>query len=204
LGLTVVDPGLAGGEQAVASGLAQGVAAAMVLVVGGDVADAGVQPDGVVLLADRVQLQCQLGGVVDLLQVRPVGLDVPEQTLVPGLVGGVPGRPKRCMIAQAAMNSFVECERIWDPVSLIAISTGRRQLRGPSSSAGLASPQRSRASSRASMRSASRSAVNAAVNATSICTLVCSAETRVDSQRRETTSMTATATRLAQVKWVKS
>jgi hypothetical protein len=59
----------------------------MVLVVGGDVADAGVQPHGVVLLADMVEFDGELTRITDLLQVRPLGLDVAEQRLDPGLVG---------------------------------------------------------------------------------------------------------------------
>ena len=45
---------------------------------------------------------------------------------------------------------------------------------------------------------------SAAVKATSIWVEVSSAETSVASHRRDTTSMTATATRRARVKWVKS
>jgi hypothetical protein len=108
------------------------------------------------------------------------------------------------MIAPAAMNSLVECERIWGPLSLIAISTGIRSASGPSISAGLSSPARSRASSRASIRSASCSSSSAARKPAWIWQLVSSAETSVDSQRRETTSITATAPRRARVKWVKS
>jgi len=40
----VGDPGMAGAAQPVAAGLADLLAAAVVLVVGGDVADRGVQP----------------------------------------------------------------------------------------------------------------------------------------------------------------
>ena len=79
---------------------------------------------GRTVLADLVQFEVELAEVADLLQVWPVGLDVPEQGLDPGLVGGVAGHPKRCMIAQAAMNSRVEWERNCGPSSLIAISTG--------------------------------------------------------------------------------
>jgi hypothetical protein len=62
-----------------------------VLVVGGDVADGFVQPDGVVVEADAFELGAQDRGVVDGVQVGPVGLDVPEQRLDPGLVGGLSG-----------------------------------------------------------------------------------------------------------------
>jgi hypothetical protein len=43
------------------------------LVVGGDVADRGVQPDGVVLAAEAGELGVERGRVADLREVRPVG-----------------------------------------------------------------------------------------------------------------------------------
>ncbi len=46
---------------------------------------------GVVLGPDAVELDGELAGVADLLQVRPVALDVSEQRLDPGLVGGLSG-----------------------------------------------------------------------------------------------------------------
>ena len=52
---TVVDAFLAGHLEPVATPLADGVASPFVLVSGGDVADRGVQPDGVVLVPDAVQ-----------------------------------------------------------------------------------------------------------------------------------------------------
>jgi hypothetical protein len=69
------------------AGLADSFAATFVLVVGGDVADPGVQPDGVVVLADDGQLGTQGGGVADGEQVRLFDLEVPVQRLDPGLVG---------------------------------------------------------------------------------------------------------------------
>ena len=56
-------------------------AAALVLVIGCDVADAGVQADGVVLDADDRELGAQDGGIVDRVEVWPVGLDMAEETL---------------------------------------------------------------------------------------------------------------------------
>jgi hypothetical protein len=47
------------------AGLADLLAAAVVLVVGGDVADAGVQPDAVVVLADPGELGSQGGRVAN-------------------------------------------------------------------------------------------------------------------------------------------
>jgi hypothetical protein len=46
------------------------------LVVGGDVADRGVQPDRVVLASDPVKLGIERGRVADLGEVRPVALGV--------------------------------------------------------------------------------------------------------------------------------
>src|SRR6516225_2295697 len=54
--------------------------------VAADLADGGVQPDGVVLGPDPVELEVEFARVADLLQVRPFALDVPEQGLYPGLV----------------------------------------------------------------------------------------------------------------------
>ena len=53
--------------------------AALVLVVGGDVADARVQPHAVVALADHGELGAQGRWIADLVEVRPFGLDVAEQ-----------------------------------------------------------------------------------------------------------------------------
>ena len=63
------------------------VSAAVVFVIRGDVANRCVQPHGVVLLADVVELGGQLARVEDLLQVGPLALDVAEQGLDPRLVG---------------------------------------------------------------------------------------------------------------------
>src|SRR5689334_17035545 len=82
----VNDAGPAGvPEPASASGSDAGAAAA-VLVVGGDVAGPGVEAHGVVVVADDGELGAEGVGVADAVQVRPVGLDVTEQALDPGLV----------------------------------------------------------------------------------------------------------------------
>src|SRR5512144_2262437 len=185
--------GRAGGGEAVATGLPDRVAAAVVLVVRGDVADAGVQPHRVVLAANAVELVAELAGIAAPLEVRPLALDMPNRDSIHAWSVGVEGRPNRCMIAQAAMNSRVECDRICGPLSLIASSTGTRSSTGASGSL----PPRSRSNSAASSSSSRPSAASAAVKATSICVLVSSAETTVASHLRETTSSTATATRLA-------
>jgi hypothetical protein len=59
--------------------LADRLAAALVLVVGGDVADPGVQPDAVGALSDDRELGAQHRRVPDGRQVGPFGLDVAEQ-----------------------------------------------------------------------------------------------------------------------------
>ena len=79
LGSTVGDPSFACGVRG--GGLAGSLPAPVVLVVGGDVADAGVQPDAVVLGAHSGQLGFELARIANRLQVRPLGLDVPEQGL---------------------------------------------------------------------------------------------------------------------------
>jgi hypothetical protein len=67
--------------------LSDGFATAGVFVVGGDVADAGVQSGAVVEAADAAELAVEHGGVGDLLEVRPLAFDVPEEALDPRLIG---------------------------------------------------------------------------------------------------------------------
>ena len=64
-----------------AAGLADLGAAAAVLVVGGDIADPGVQPDGVVVGTDHLQFGAELVGVADGFPVGPLALDVAEERL---------------------------------------------------------------------------------------------------------------------------
>src|SRR4051812_306863 len=86
---------LPGPVHPVAAGLAGRLAAALVFgprkregpPVGGDVADALVEPDRVVVHLDEVELGAQDGGVGDCEQVWPLDLDGPVQRLDPGLVG---------------------------------------------------------------------------------------------------------------------
>ena len=68
------------------AGLADGLAATGVLVVGCDVADAGVQAGGVVLGAHSVELGSQDGGIGDGQQVRPFVLERAVEGLDPRLV----------------------------------------------------------------------------------------------------------------------
>jgi hypothetical protein len=83
------NPGLVGGLQAVSSGGAEGFAAAVVFVVGGDVAEALVQPGGVVELAEPAQLGLKIAWVGDLVQVWVLVLEVPEERLEPDTPGAL-------------------------------------------------------------------------------------------------------------------
>ena len=76
----------AGVSEPASAGGADPWAAAVVLVGGSDVADRGVQAHRVVLPADDRELGTQDGRVADAVKVWPVGLDVGEQALDPGLV----------------------------------------------------------------------------------------------------------------------
>ena len=76
-----------GGLESCLACFADLLASSFVFVVGGDVADPGVQPDRVVVLADDRELGAQGGGVADGEQMGVLGLDVAEQRLDPGLVG---------------------------------------------------------------------------------------------------------------------
>ena len=72
--------------EAVLAGLADALCSALVFVVGGDVAEGGVQAAGVVVVSGVVELCSQRVGVGDLLEVGPFGFDVAEQGLDPCLV----------------------------------------------------------------------------------------------------------------------
>ena len=91
--MLILPEGASGGKAVLACSFQTGstsgperLAAAVVLVVGGDVADALVEPDGVVVLAQPVQLGLEVAGIGDLLQVRVLALEVTEERLHPGLV----------------------------------------------------------------------------------------------------------------------
>jgi len=73
------------------AGLADGFASSFVFVVGGDVADAGVEPDPVVVRPGDLQFGAQGGRVADGEQVRVLGLEVAVEALDPGLIGGLSG-----------------------------------------------------------------------------------------------------------------
>src|SRR5450755_3910089 len=68
-------------------------AAAFVLVVGGDVADAGVQADRVVLAPCGLQFAREIGRVAQRLEVGPVVLDVTPEAFDVRLIGRRAGPP---------------------------------------------------------------------------------------------------------------
>ena len=82
------EPGL---FEACFAGFADGLAAAVVFVVGGDIADTGVQADGVVVVPGVGEFSAQGGRVGDHQQVGELVLEVAVQRLDPGLVGGGAG-----------------------------------------------------------------------------------------------------------------
>lgn len=84
----IVETLLAGLPEALDACLSDGVAAAFVFVVWGDVADALMQADAVVVVADPGEFDFEHGGIGDRLEVWPFVLDVTEQGLDPGLIGG--------------------------------------------------------------------------------------------------------------------
>src|SRR5215211_8375796 len=87
-----VTPLAVGPLESVASSVADGVAAAFVLVVRCDVPDRFVEPDRVVFEADAFELAGEHGGVGDGHEMRVFALDVTPQRLDPRLVGRR-GRP---------------------------------------------------------------------------------------------------------------
>ena len=106
------------------SGGADGLAAAGVLVRGGDVADAGVQPHGVVLGAHELELGAEHRGVGDRQQVRAFALDGAVERLDPGLVGRGGGAAEVLGDASMAMNLRVSRAIICEPLSLTASRIG--------------------------------------------------------------------------------
>jgi hypothetical protein len=76
----------------------------VVLVVGGDVADPSMEPGPVVLQSHPCQLGVEHGGVAQALEVGPLGLDVAEQRLDPGLIGGRAGSSQALGDSQAGQE----------------------------------------------------------------------------------------------------
>ena len=99
----MVEPSCAGSLEALPAGLADRFSSLVVFVVGGDVAERFVQPDFVVVDPDACQLCVEQRRVGDLVEVGPFVLDVPEETLDPGLSVGVWGRPWCWAMAIIAM-----------------------------------------------------------------------------------------------------
>ncbi len=84
---------LACSGESVTTGLSDPVAVASVFLVGGDVADALVQTDGVPAVSERVEFGSHDDDVVDRVEVGVLGFEVPEERLDLGLVGRRAGPP---------------------------------------------------------------------------------------------------------------
>jgi hypothetical protein len=82
---------VAGGFEPGLSGFADGLPSSLVFVVGCDVADAGVESNGIPMLAGDGEFGEQGGGVLDGEQVRELGLEVAVEALDPGLIGRLSG-----------------------------------------------------------------------------------------------------------------
>jgi hypothetical protein len=88
---TVLDTLLVCAVEPVTAVLPDLITSSFVFVVGCDVADAGVQAQPVIFRAHPVELGHERAGVADLLQVRPLTLDVAEQGLDPRLIRWLTG-----------------------------------------------------------------------------------------------------------------
>jgi hypothetical protein len=77
-------PALVGVVESCLAGFADGLTSSLVFVVRRDVADALVQADAVVVLADNGQFGAQGGWVADREQVRVLGLEVAVEGLDTG------------------------------------------------------------------------------------------------------------------------
>jgi hypothetical protein len=88
---TVCDAVLACSSESVAAFGAYGITSSFVFVVGSHILQGGVQPDAVVFGSGEVEFGLELARVGDLLEVRPLALDMSEQGLDPCLVLGLSG-----------------------------------------------------------------------------------------------------------------
>ena len=122
----VGEPLVARSLEAPPAGLTDGIPSSFVLVVRRDVADTGVEPDRVVLVAHPAELVLQQRRVADALQVPPLALHVTEEGLDPRLVGRRVRASVVLATAIVAMNALVASEVIWGPLSETARRPGRR------------------------------------------------------------------------------
>src|SRR5512132_642109 len=184
-------------RKSLAAGRADLGAAAAVLIVGGDVADPGVQPDGVVVGADHLQFSAELVGVAELLQVGPLALDVPEEALDRSLVGGGVRAAEVLDDRAQRQELLVDPEVICGPLSEAASSSGR---------VGSSTARSTRPSWRAATSPSKPSRSKASVNTTWTWVEVSSALSRVASHLRLTRSTIANAHGAARQrpKWVTS
>ena len=77
------EPLFAGSCETLPAGLSDGFTAAVVFVVGGDVADGFMEADGVVERPHPFRFGVEHDRVGDLLEVGPLCLDVTEEAWVP-------------------------------------------------------------------------------------------------------------------------
>jgi hypothetical protein len=124
-----VGDGLAMVVEAAPAGLVEPVAAGLAGLrlrgrvfrrCGGHAPDRFVPPDGFVFCSDFWQFCFEQGGVGDGIQVRPLGFDVAEEGLDPGLIGGSPVRPWCWMRAISAMNAGAQ----YDDDGVIGLDDG--------------------------------------------------------------------------------
>ncbi len=77
-----------GSVQTGASGRPQSRSAAVVLIIWRHISKTLVEPDGVVEVPAAAEFGLEFAGVDDLVQVRMLALEVPEERLDPGLIIG--------------------------------------------------------------------------------------------------------------------
>ena len=180
-----------GSPQALGALLADLFAAAGVLVVGGDISDAGVEADGVVVAAGASQLGSRAAGSRIASSWGFSALTCPKRLSIQAWSVGVRGRPRRWATASAAKNSRVAFDVIWGPLSEQASRIG---------SVGSCSKSSTLSGVMSSVRP---SAARARSKRPDLGGGLLDRYQRVDASVRLTTS-TANATRRARGKWVAS
>jgi hypothetical protein len=118
------NPGFGRSADVLDTGVTDGLATAVVLVVGSHIAQALMQTDRVVVHANPVEFGFEVAEVGDEVQVRELVLDIAEERLDPGLIVGVAGRPMWRAMRTEAMNMAVAFDVICGPLSDIASSAG--------------------------------------------------------------------------------
>ena len=85
--LMVGDTSLACVGEPLFAGRSDCLAFAPVFLVGGDISDAGMKPNGVVVRPSDLEFGPEHVDVLDLFEVRVFAFEVPEQRLDPRLIG---------------------------------------------------------------------------------------------------------------------